>query len=577
MNWFLTRLQRYSVWIFVALLLLAITAAANIGEALTPTHVGGKPGWFLPTILIRLLKGTMVWAPSAWIVLAVFVGVLLAGMVAITMYSPSGGAKPKELAQRLGTGDDLAPLKEKAATKDARQLHPQAPWLPPGQVIGRAVTDNAVLYQGWRSTGLAIIAPGGGKTSGMVVPRMAAAPGPAFMTGNKVDGVWQVIAARQDLGKIWMMDEGEIYRQEPTPDFIINFARLLGTFTDKQKTVIAEELAKSFVIASQKNSPGVSEQQMKEDAQFGPSGTKAMAWFLLATIVNNDPVWKIHEWAFKGELERVASLLDEGGFEAQAIEIRGFDKWPDKTRGSLLATLQRMCGDLGHRGFRDWTTPSSFIREFDPDKFLDSKDTLIMLSERRPGGTGAVIAAVLKFIIEAAKRQTPGESRLRVPLVGELDEVANIAPLASLPEDYSHFGSRGLCITAYYQAWGQIVAEYGITRAKVLWQTAGVRVIGANEEDDFTQGLSRVVGTYQKNLGDKFGTRDVAKAGVDDFADLPELHAIIFTSKTKPAVIKLQRWFENKPLKRKIENGKEALKQVHRAAAPAPESEKEAV
>lgn len=561
MNWILTRVQRYSMWVFFILLYLAVTVAANLGEAITPTHVGAKPGWFLPTILLRLFKGTMVWAPAAWVLLAVFAGLLICGLVVISLYSPGSGKKPKELAQRLGTGDDLAPLKEKASAKDAEQLHPDARGLPPGQVIGRSVSDNAVLYQGWRKTALAIIAPGGGKTSRCVIPRMATAPGASVMTGNKVDGVAEVIAARHEIGQIWLMDAGEIFRPDPTPDFIVNFARLLKTFSPKRMTVMAEMLAASFVSASQKNNVRSSD-QLREDAQFGPSGMKTFAWFMLATAVSDQPIWKIHEWAAKGELERAATILDRGGFEAQAVELRAFDKWPDKTRGSLLATLQRMCGDLGHQGLRDWTTPSSFIREFDPDAFLNSKDTLILLSEREPGGTGAVIAAVLKFIFEAAKRQTPGEARLRVPLVGELDEVANIAPWPSLPEDFSHFGSRGLCFTAYYQSWSQIVSEYGETRARVLWQTAGVRIIGANEEDNFTQGLSKVIGTYQKKLGDKFSSRDVARAGVDDFANLPKFHAIVLTPDTKPAVVKLQGWFENKALKKKINTALDAAKQA---------------
>ena len=537
---------------------LVLTATAGalalfVGEKATPT---GTTAWNFAALVNgkQHLPDSFLW----WFVL--FELVLLGLMALVFFGGLKSEKKEKDLAERLGTGDDLAPLKEKAATKDARQLHPQCPWLPPGQVIGRAIADNAVLYQGWRSTALAIIAPGGGKTSRLVIPRMAAAPGAAFMTGNKVDGVPEVIAARRDVGQILILDAGKIYRRESTPDFIVNFARLFKTFDHDEVTILAEELAKSFIVAAQKNNVADAG-QAKDDAHFGPAGTKAFAWFLLAAAMNDEPVWKIHEWAFKGELERVATLLDQGGFEPQAIEIRGMDKWPDKTRGSLVATLQRMCADLGHSAFRAWTTPSAFLREFDPDAFLDSKDTLILLSERRPGGTGAVIAALLKFIFEAAKRQTPGESRLRVPLVGELDEVANIAPWPSLPEDYSHFGSRGLCITTYLQAYSQGVQEWGAARMKTLWQTAGIRIVGANEEDDFTQGLSRVVGTYEKDLGEQRGSRSAAIAGVEDFANLPEFHVIVFSPKTRPAVVKLQGWFEDKVLRKRIDAGKAALKE----------------
>ncbi|WP_427008765.1 TraM recognition domain-containing protein [Pseudarthrobacter sp. H2] len=144
-----------------------------------------------------------------------------------------------------------------------------------------------------------------------------------------------------------------------------------------------------------------------------------------------------------------------------------------------------------------------------------------------------MITAIVKSIITAAaaaRKQAPGAARLRVPLVAELDEVANIVPWPSLPEDFSYFGSLGLCFTVYLQAYAQGVGEWGENGMRKLWQTAVFRLVGANEETTFTRGLSETIGTREKDMGKDKPTKTLPKAGAEDFANLPA-----FTSFSAPA------------------------------------------
>ena len=530
----------------VAGLLALAWVSAVLGELLTPT---GMP-WTSPAqLLARLKEGSLVWpAAATWILITLAVAAFLGAAFLSARGGGRGSASQRTLAGRLASGHQLASLTEKHRARETSQLHPAADNLPPGQKLGHALAGKwQMLYSGYRQTGLSIIPPGGGKTSACVIPRMADAPGAALMTSNKIDGVPEVIAARHNLGRIWIFDPNGIYLAQKRPDFIFNPLSLV------HDTVTAMELAAVIITAAKKNNPR--DGDGKDDAHFGPAGETCLAWALLAAAIEKKPISAVHEWMARGELVQIKEILEDAGFDAAAADMFGFSKWPDRTKGSLIATTQRMCRDLSHNTFRDWTTPTAGIDEFDPTKFLDSKDTLILLSERRPGGTGAVITAIVKSITTAARNQAPGTARLRVPLIAELDEVANIVPWPSLPEDFSYFGSLGLCFTVYLQAYAQGVGEWGENGMRTLWQTAGFRLVGANEETTFTRGLSETIGTWEKPMGKDRPTKTLPKAGPEDFANLPAFTAFLFSANAPATLISLSPWFKDKTLSTTINDG----------------------
>jgi type IV secretory pathway TraG/TraD family ATPase VirD4 len=534
--------------------------SAFLGEILTPT---GMPWMSVPGLIARVKEGTFAWpAAATWILIILAVVAFVAAAGLSSRGGSRGSASQRDLAGRLATGAKLAPLTQKYRAKESKQLHPDAEDLPPGQKLGQTLAGKPQqLFSGYRQTGLGIVGPGGGKTSACVIPRMAAAPGAALMTSNKIDGVPEVIAARHNLGRIWIFDPNGIYRATGRPDFVFNPLSLV------KDTVTAMELASVIITAAKKNNPR--DGDGKDDAHFGPAGETCLAWALLAAAAQKKPISAVHGWMAQGELVLIKDILEEAGHDSAAADMFGFSKWPDRTRGSLIATTQRMCRDLSHNTFRDWTTPTPGIEEFDPAAFLTGRDTLILLSERRPGGTGAVITAIVKSIIAAARKQAPGAARLRVPLVAELDEVANIVPWPSLPEDFSYFGSLGLCFTVYLQAYAQGVGEWGENGMRTLWQTAGFRLVGANEETTFTRGLSETIGTWEKEMGKDKPTKTLPKAGAEDFANLPAFTAFLFSANAPAALISLSPWFKDKKLSATIKEGRPSAEQLAQAT-PAP-------
>ncbi|GAA1979560.1 hypothetical protein GCM10009718_15440 [Isoptericola halotolerans] len=77
---------------------------------------------------------------------------------------------------------------------------------------------------------------------------------------------------------------------------------------------------------------------------------------------------------------------------------------------------------------------------------------------------------------ELAARSAGG--RLATPLLGVLDEAANVCRWRELPNLYSHYGSRGIVPMTILQSWSQGVEVWGESGMKKLWSASNVKVYG---------------------------------------------------------------------------------------------------
>ena len=112
--------------------------------------------------------------------------------------------------------------------------------------------------------------------------------------------------------------------------------------------------------------------------------------------------------------------------------------------------------------------------QLDLAAFVQSTDTLYLHSKEGQGSSAGLVTALAMALCDAAEqhaKHSPG-GRLAVPLVGVLDEAANICRWRQLPDLYSHYGSRGICLLTLLQSWSQGVQVWGPTGMRKLW---GVR------------------------------------------------------------------------------------------------------
>jgi type IV secretory pathway TraG/TraD family ATPase VirD4 len=552
--------------LLIALLVGGVYLAVHAGAALTPT--GHTYSWNIFALAGDLLLRGAPWPPAAtWTTIAALV-VAFALFVGLMAWLARRAANKRGTAaiRHMATRKQSAVLREKARTKESAQLHPNATNLPAGQSVGRLVGTKKWVLQGWRELGVYVFGPGRGKTSGIVIRHMVEAPGAAIMTSNKVDGVREALAGRRDRGRAFIFDPNRIYRREVTPDFVFNPLDYIETTAD------AKELAAIFEASTRKSS------DKGGDAQFDTSGRDLLAYFFLAAKLENQPLSMVYTWIARGLGKDVQAILEEHGKQGPADAIAGVMLSPDKTRGSVFATAQRMASALADDDLLLWTSADG-VRKFQPAQFITSTDTLVLLSKDGEGSGGALLTALVRAICKTAQRAAEANGgRLTVPLVMELDECANIVKWPELPSVYSYYGSLGIILNTYFQSRAQGIDAFGRDGWGTLWDAASNRVFGGGVlDDEFLKTIANLIGehdeiTYGSSTGrdgqmsTSTNTRRINTMDVATLAALPEWRAIVFNSKSRPVMVQTVPWFTDTALKARITAGAAPA-----AVAPTPE------
>jgi type IV secretory pathway TraG/TraD family ATPase VirD4 len=171
------------------------------------------------------------------------------------------------------------------------------------------------------------------------------------------------------------------------------------------------------------------------------------------------------------------------------------------------------------------------------------------------------VIALTNAVTDAAEdlAMTQPGGRLAVPLVGVLDEIANVCRWRELPGLYSHYGSRGIILMSILQSWAQGVGVWGKEGMDALWSATNVAIYGGNIKDRrFLEDLSALIGTYDKTVqsistratggmwssGAQMSTQIQREAIMDvaDLAALPKGRAVVFSSGNRPTLVETLPW-----------------------------------
>lgn len=494
------------------------------------------------------------------LIVVVVVLVVAGGIFALVR--SAGGNDVDKMQRHLRAGNKLAPVLYAARLKATRKtLHPRVPDLPPGQKIGTLVGGGMTwVWQGWRDVAIYIFGPGRGKTTGSVVRHMLEAPGPAVMSTIKVDGVKEVLAGRKRTGEQWVYDPTQVYRRDQRPDFIYN------PLWDVEDLTTAQELAAIFEASTK-------DADSKSDAQFDSQGRDLFAYALLAAKLEGDGLEQVYRWITEQEHDEIRAIMQKHGLSGPESALLGLKGQPDKTRGSVYATAQRMASAIANDKLLAWTSAPG-VRKFNPETFVRSTDTAVLISRNGPGSGGAFVASLVRSISRAGERAAAADGgRITVPVVFELDEVANIVRWPELPDVVSFYGSMGLILGMYFQSWGQIVRVFGSEGADTLWSASSIRVYGGGEstQSPFLKRFSESIGTYDEwTTNTSSGSNGTSKSRTarskpilppEKLAHLPKWRAVFDSSDVGPVLIRTRPWFLDKVLiamieGREVKNGK---------------------
>ena len=520
--------------------IVVLNVAVRLGHQLDGTGAELPSDPFAFTLGVIL--GRVPWPASAtWIVavlLAIVLALVVLAIVGVVRYR-KGRTRVDRASSYMGRGKDVEGLSKRNAQAQATRLGVTSSLgVPIGKTLGQMP-----LYGTWEDMHIDIWGPRTGKTTSRAVPAILDAPGGVLVTSNKRDVVDATRDVRAEAGPVWVFDPQGIALENPSW-----WWNPLSYVTDEVK---AAKLADHF--ASGSRDPGA-----KTDAYFDPAGQDLLAGLLLAAALDARPITDVYTWLTRPTEEEPIDILRRHGYDLTADQVRGVITAPEKQRGGIYGTAQQMASCLTNRQVAAWVNPqepSDLRPQFDPAAFVRDGGTLYSLSKEGRGTAGPLVTALTVAVVEAAEELAAGSAggRLSVPLLGVLDEAANVCRWRELPNLYSHYGSRGIVLMTILQSWSQGVDVWGESGMRKLWSASNVKVYGGGvSEDAFLESLSKLIGDYDRqasSVSSGRGGRSVNQQlhrerilDVADLAAMPKGRAVVLSSGNRPTLIRTQPW-----------------------------------
>ncbi|MFF4644370.1 type IV secretory system conjugative DNA transfer family protein [Streptomyces sp. NPDC001389] len=533
----------------VLALLSAAWLAARLGASFTDQpEPPGNPFSFA----IALAKGDYSWPGGAASAIAAAEALLLAGLITAG-YRIRQRLRNKpdvdRAARHMVDGSDLGKLTMKGAAATAERLGVQAQ--VPGVFIGRSVKGRQPLFGSFEDMHVDIWGPRTGKTTRRAIPAILDGPGAVLVTSNKRDIVDATRGPRQARGQVWVFDPQQVAQEAPTW-----WWNPLSYVTDVAK---ARKLADHFASGSR-------DADASTDAFFDPAGQDLLANLLLAAATAKMSVTQIYTWLSNPKDDTPERILRGAGHLMPADALNGVITAPDKQRSGIYGVAQQMASCLINPEVNKWVSPlgpTDGRPEFDPHEFVRTRSTLYSLSREGSDSAGPLVTALTVAVVEAAEEYatTQRGGRLSLPMVGVLDEAANVCRWRALPDLYSHYGSRGIILMTILQSWAQGVEVWGDRGMEKLWSAANVRVYGGGVSDTrFLGDLSELAGEYElreysatqeSEHGRWSGNRTVNETvrrervlQVSDLGSMPPGRALVLASGTKPVLVETIPWWE---------------------------------
>lgn len=470
--------------------LILVTAGAHLGA-----WIYGGPE--LPVnpfgIILGTAAGEITISTPVLVVTGIVVGVGVLGAVTLglVMYARAGGAKRGDKAARL-TGSDasITPLLLPAVAKKAASFG-MDPKLHPGQRLGRTVRTRKDVYASWEDVTCNIWGPRTGKTTSQAVPLTIAAPGAVIATSNKrdlVDGT-RLVREQRTGARTWVFDPLDICGA--TPDMWWNpLSYITGEGFSESTYQRGKALAEIFIDGSKKP-------DAREDAFFSGKSRELITWFVIAAALGQRPLTDVYDWVTAEVDDTPVRILADHGQQRGSRAVDAAMSLNPETKAGVFSGALQAVEWLADPTLVEWTSPSWGRAEFRPEKFVQSNETLYSIS-REGTGAGPLVTALTVVTMKAAETYANAcGGRMPTPMVVVLDEAANVCRWNQLPDMYSHYGSKGLCVHTILQSWSQGVRVWSEAGMKQLWDASNVRIYGGGTvETGYLDQLSQVIGEH---------------------------------------------------------------------------------
>lgn len=384
-----------------------------------------------------------------------------------------------------------------------------------------------------------------GKSSGLVIPSVFWWGGPLVSTSTRGDvlrdtGNWRRSIAHHYGGDVYVYDPmGSEYQ-----GLSMHWSPLAGC---ADPSVCYRRVDAMTAVAGQ---------GIQDGDHWRAGAAMILRGYFHAAALENLPLAVVRNWLTRQDSQDAVAILrtsDSPGAiwadDLEATRLLG-----DRERGSFYSVARNTLEATSEPKALE----SCSRTDLDLDRFLNSASSLFIIGpSHHQAALAPLIAGLVDSIAQRAAELAAAQGgRLRLPLLLALDEVANIAPLQSLPQLVSEGGGRGIVTLWAAQSLAQLRVRYGTEQqAAILAATTAKLIFGGMSngqdladisgwagEERHTSVSRQMAETTQGQVqsGSSIGQFFYPALPVNAIQMLPPLHAWLFYRSDPP--LKVRTW-----------------------------------
>jgi len=406
-----------------------------------------------------------------------------------------------------------------------------------GKGVWASVEDSVLL----------IGPPRSGKGVHVVINTILDAPGAVVTTSTRPDNLTATLRARQKIGPVAVFDPQHLAEGVPAG---VRWSPVRGCEDPLTAMIRATGLAAGTGLSA----GGV------EGGGFweGKTRTALQALLHAAALDHRSPA-ELFRWTLDPTAAADAVAILTATPQAAtgwADSLQAMIEADPRTRDSIWQGVSLALAALADPRVLDAVTPRPG-EDFDPAGFLQARGSLYLLATGAgASNSAALVAAFVEDLIETARHlaaASPG-ARLDPPLLLALDEIANLAPLPSLPTLMAEGGGTGITTMPVLQSLAQAREKWSENAAGAIWDASIVKIIlGGSSNSRDLHDLTTLIGerdeaTDSTTVGDhgsRSAQRSIRRVPImppEVIRTLPFGTALVLLRAAPPMVTRMRTW-----------------------------------
>ncbi|MGH8931915.1 MAG: type IV secretory system conjugative DNA transfer family protein [Egibacteraceae bacterium] len=410
--------------------------------------------------------------------------VLAVAVVLLVWVSRSAGKRARRKGHAREAVDALIAVRDEGARAGG------------GAFVGIDEAYGGILHVPAECAALILGPPRVGKTTSVVIPSVLSAPGAVVSTSTKPDVLLATARARSRYGTVWAFDPTGQATDLPAGVMALRWSPLSA----------AGEWGSARRIAAAMVGASPAAKGTKHESHWTSRAAALLGPFLYAAALGEQDMRAVVGWVLAGDkdLGEPGRILKKhaawGNTSAElALEVlEGVHRAADQERQSIWSAT----ADVIDVYTTSEALDAASRPNWDPAQFVRSADTVyIAASAEHQAGCAPLVVALIEAVRDAQYARHRADAlagrRTWPPVTLVLDEVANVAPIASLPALVSEAGGQGLHVVAAVQDLSQVRGRWGNDVAEgFLSLFQHVLVLGGIRDTRTLEAISTICGEW---------------------------------------------------------------------------------